>query len=88
MKKTLVSMLAMMVLGGFVGSLKAQTTDIKPPMNSIMSSQQQTLMDKKPSPQPEIQESNIMWKKTVIREVDFRQKINQVFYYPVNPTLM
>ena len=79
-------MLAMMVLGGFVGSLKAQTTDIKPPMNSIMSSQQQTIIDKKPSPQPEIQESNIMWKKTVIREVDFRQKINQVFYYPVNPT--
>ena len=86
MKKTLVSMLAMMVLGGFVGSLKAQTTDIKPPMNSIMSSQQQTIIDKKPSPQPEIQESNIMWKKTVIREVDFRQKINQVFYYPTNPT--
>ena len=86
MKKTLVSMLAMMVLGGFVGSLRAQTTDIKPPMNSIMSSQQQTIMDKKPSPQPEIQESNIMWKKTVIREVDFRQKINQVFYYPTNPT--
>ncbi|MCQ2320205.1 MAG: gliding motility protein GldN [Bacteroidales bacterium] len=86
MKKTLVSMLAMMVLGGFVGSLKAQTTDIKPPMNSIMSSQQQTIMDKKPSPQPEIQESNIMWKKTVIREIDFRQKINQVFYYPTNPT--
>lgn len=86
MKKTLVSMLAMMVLGGFIGSLKAQTTDIKPPMNSIMSSQQQTIIDKKPSPQPEIQESNIMWKKTVIREIDFRQKINQVFYYPTNPT--
>lgn len=79
-------MLAMMVLGGFIGSLKAQTTDIKPPMNSIMSSQQQTIIDKKPSPQPEIQESNIMWKKTVIREIDFRQKINQVFYYPTNPT--
>lgn len=79
-------MLAMMMLGGFIGSLKAQTTDIKPPMNSIMSSQQQTIQNKKPSPQPEIQESNIMWKKTVIREIDYRQKINQVFYYPVNPT--
>lgn len=86
MKKTLASMLAMMMLGGFIGSLKAQTTDIKPPMNSIMSSQQQTIQNKKPSPQPEIQESNIMWKKTVIREIDYRQKINQVFYYPVNPT--
>lgn len=79
-------MLAMMMLGGLVGSLKAQTTDIKPPMNSILSSQQQTLADKKPSPMPDIQEANIMWKKTVIREIDYRQKINQVFYYPVNPT--
>lgn len=86
MKKTLVSMLAIALLGGFVGSLKAQTTDIKPPMNSIVSAQQQLIVDKEPSPIPEIQESNIMWKKTVIREIDFRQKINQVFYYPTNPT--
>ena len=86
MKKTLVSMLAIALLGGFVGSLKAQTTDIKPPMNSIVSAQQQLIVDKAPSPLPEIQESNIMWKKTVIREIDFRQKINQVFYYPINRT--
>ena len=79
-------MLAIALLGGFVGSLKAQTTDIKPPMNSIVSAQQQLIADKEPSPLPEIQESNIMWKKTVIREIDFRQKINQVFYYPINPT--
>ena len=86
MKKTLLSMLTIMLLGGFVGSLKAQTTDVKPPMNSILSSQQQTMMEKKPSPLPDIQEANIMWKKTIIREIDFRQKINQVFYYPINPT--
>ena len=85
MKKTLVSMLTLAVLLGSL-SLNAQTTDIKPPKNSILSGQQQIMNEKAPSPLPEIDESNVMWKKTVIREVDFRQKINQVFYYPVNPT--
>ena len=83
MKKTLVSML---VLAVFCGSLMAQTTDVKGPKNSILSGQQEIIMEKKPSPLPIIDESNVMWKKTVIREIDFRQKINQVFYYPINPT--
>ena len=85
MKKTLVSMLAIAMLAGSI-SLMAQTTEAKPPRNSILSGQQQIMMDKEPSPLPIIDESNIMWKKTVIREIDFRQKINQVFYYPINPT--
>jgi gliding motility associated protien GldN len=72
------------LLGGL--SLQAQTTDIKPPKNSILSGRQEIINEKKPSPLPEIDESNVMWKKTVIREIDFRQKINQVFYYPINPT--
>ena len=85
MKKTLVSMLAIAMLAGSI-SLSAQTTDVKAPKNSILSGQQQIMIDKKPSPLPIIDESNVMWKKTVIREIDFRQKINQVFYYPINPT--
>ena len=85
MKKTLVSMLTLAVLLGSL-SLNAQTTDIKPPKNSILSGQQQIMNEKAPSPLPIIDESNVMWKKTVIREIDFRQKINQVFYYPINPT--
>ena len=85
MKKTLVSMFAIAMLAGSI-SLSAQTTEAKPPRNSILSGQQQVMMEKEPSPLPIIDESNVMWKKTVIREIDFRQKINQVFYYPINPT--
>ena len=85
MKKTLVSMLTLAVLLGSL-SLNAQTTDIKPPKNSILSGRQEIINEKTPSPLPIIDESTVMWKKTVIREIDFRQKINQVFYYPINPT--
>ena len=83
MKKTLV-MLALAMLSSVVAL--AQTTDVKAPKNSILSGQQEIMNEKTPSPLPEIDESNVMWKKTVIREIDFRQKINQVFYYPINPT--
>jgi gliding motility associated protien GldN len=85
MKKTLVSMFAIAMLAGSI-SLMAQTTEAKPPKNSILSGLQEVMMEKEPSPLPIIDESNVMWKKTVIREIDFRQKINQVFYYPINPT--
>lgn len=74
------------MLFGMVLSVKAQTTDVKPPMNSILSNRQEIMVEKELSPLPEIREEYVMWKKTIIRELDFRQKINQVFYYPVNPT--
>ena len=86
MKKTLVSTLTAMMLFGMVLSLKAQTTEAKPPKNSILSNRQEIMVEKELSPLPEIREEYVMWKKTIIREIDFRQKINQVFYYPVNPT--
>ena len=74
------------MLFGMALSLTAQTTEAKPPMNSILSKRQEVMVEKELSPLPEIHEENVMWKKTIIREIDFRQKINQVFYYPVNPT--
>ena len=83
MKKTLVSIA---LLFGIMLSVTAQTTEAKPPKNSILSKRQDIMVEKKLSPLPEIREEYVMWKKTIIREIDFRQKINQVFYYPVNPT--
>ena len=86
MKKTLVSILTAIMLLGMVLSLKAQTTEARPPRNSILSDRQEVLTERALTPLPEIREENVMWKKTIIREIDFRQKINQAFYYPVNPT--
>lgn len=40
---------------------------------------------KKPMPQPSIREADVMWKKTIWRVVDFRQKMNQGFYFPTTP---
>ncbi len=37
----------------------------------------------KPSPLPSIRKADVMWAKRIWREVDFKQKMNQKFYYPV-----
>ena len=38
---------------------------------------------KKIVPYPPIREADMMWKKRIWREVDFRQKMNLPFYYPM-----
>lgn len=35
-----------------------------------------------PMQYPPIREADVMWRKRVWRTIDFRQKMNQVFYYP------
>lgn len=42
-------------------------------------------MDVDPVPFPHIRQADVMWKKRVWREIDFRQKMNHAFYYPVTP---
>ena len=37
---------------------------------------------KAPMPLPIIREADVMWEKTVWRAIDFRQKMNQGFYFP------
>ena len=36
-------------------------------------------------PLPTVREADVMWKKTIWREIDFRQKMNHGFYYPEEP---
>ncbi|HMM11931.1 MAG TPA: gliding motility protein GldN [Bacteroidales bacterium] len=42
-----------------------------------------TALEKEPIPLPSIREADVMWSKRVWREIDFRQKMNQPFYYPL-----
>jgi gliding motility associated protien GldN len=43
------------------------------------------LSDTRPIPFPAVRKSDIMWSKRIWREIDFRQKMNQPFYYPIEP---
>ena len=62
MKKSIISMLAVVIITAIGISLKAQTTEVKPPKNSILSTQQQTVTEKELAPLPEIQEANVICK--------------------------
>lgn len=39
---------------------------------------------KTPMPLPYVREADVMWKKTIWREIDYRQKMNQGFYFPTS----
>jgi len=41
-------------------------------------------VNKAPIPYPSIRKADAMWAKRIWREIDFRQKFNQKFYYPVD----
>lgn len=41
-----------------------------------------SLGEKTPLPLPTVREADVMWKKRIWREIDFRQKMNLGFYYP------
>ncbi len=42
--------------------------------------------DKKPFPNQYVREADIMWAKIVWRRVEFSEKMNQIFYFPKQPT--
>jgi gliding motility associated protien GldN len=43
------------------------------------------MVNKAPIPYPSIRKADVMWSKRIWREIDFRQKFNQKFYYPIDP---
>ncbi len=40
------------------------------------------VIDRVPMPLPSVRKADIMWSKRIWREIDFRQKMNNVFYFP------
>lgn len=43
------------------------------------------MYEKEPIPNPSIRRADVMWSKRIWREIDFRQKFNQKFYFPIDP---
>jgi gliding motility associated protien GldN len=43
----------------------------------------EVLVNRQPIPLPTIRKADVMWSKRVWREIDFRQKFNQKFYFPL-----
>ena len=60
--------------------LKAQIID-EAPKDALVDAE--TLINKEPIPLPSIRAADIMWSKRIWREIDFRQKFNQKFYFPI-----
>lgn len=73
----------------FVASLVAFATPVSA---QILDNQAKDLVyddydaeDIRPVPYDPLRKADVMWSKRIWRELDMRQKMNQVFYYPIEP---
>jgi gliding motility associated protien GldN len=82
MKNIKLISILLIILLGFTGPLSSQILD-NPPQDVINYDNDQA--DMKPIPLPAVREADIMWSKRIWREIDMRQKMNQPFYYPIEP---
>lgn len=82
MKKIAFFIITLIILAGFNQPLKAQILDNQP---QDVVHYDNDLVDTKPIPYPTTRQADIMWSKRIWREIDMRQKINQPFYYPLEP---
>jgi gliding motility associated protien GldN len=82
MKKIAIFIITLIILAGFNQPLKAQILDNQP---QDVVHYDNDLVDTKPIPYPTTRQADIMWSKRIWREIDMRQKINQPFYYPLEP---
>lgn len=80
MKKIILSLLAMALLISLDSG--AQIID-DAPMDGLFP--MDDLAEKKPIANPSIRKADVMWSKRIWREIDFRQKFNQKFYFPIDP---
>ncbi len=72
----------LIVILGFSFTVKAQIVD-ESPEDGLYAEDETTFA--KPVPFPYIRKADVMWSKRIWREIDFRQKFNQKFYFPTEP---
>lgn len=78
MKKQIILFLLSIVLG----SAYAQVMD-SPPRDGVFDKIH--TVERNPIPYSPLREADVVWSTRIWRAIDFRQKINQPFYYPENP---
>ena len=62
----------------------AQVYNNEPPVDGLFADGG-GFINTKPVPYPPLRKADVMWQKRIWRVIDMRQKINQPFYYPVEP---
>lgn len=80
MKKTIAIIVFAIVAFGFATQLSAQAALDKNPNEGLY--EQNATGFQRPMAYTSIREADVMWRKRIWREIDFRQKMNQVFFYP------
>jgi gliding motility associated protien GldN len=78
MKKLFLALFALLM--AFSYNAHSQIVD-DAPMDGLYDDE--GLTEKVPVPLPYIRKADVMWSKRIWREVDFRQKFNQKFYFPI-----
>lgn len=78
MKKLFLALFAIAMM--FSLTMEAQIVD-EAPVDGLYEDEE--LLEKVPVPLPYIRKADLMWSKRIWREVDFRQKFNQKFYFPI-----
>lgn len=82
MKKTAFIVILLLILAGFSRTVRSQILD-NPPQDVIYYGND--MESAKPIPLEPVRKADIMWSKRIWREIDMRQKMNQPFYYPIEP---
>ena len=65
---------------GFASESSAQQIN-EAPLNGLY--ENEGVINKKPIPYPSLRRADAMWQKRIWRVIDFREKINQPFYFPI-----
>jgi gliding motility associated protien GldN len=82
MKKTAFIIIILITLSGLSGPVRSQILD-NPPQDVIYYGSD--MENAKPIALEPVRKADIMWSKRIWREIDMRQKMNQPFYYPIEP---
>lgn len=83
MKKLFLAFLTLTLMLSFnMKEMRAQIVDDTPTDGLY---EDEGIEQYKPVPYPNIRKADVMWSKRIWREIDFRQKFNQKFYFPIDP---